>query len=70
MAEYKRQILPKVSDQQFAYKPAVGATDTMIYTLDQWTAMMDDKNTKAVEALFKDFSNAFDSLQPASYCQL
>lgn len=37
----------------------------MIFTLEQWTAMLDNKNTKAVEVLYKDFSKAFDSLQPS-----
>ena len=64
MAEYKKQVLPRISNQQFAYRPTVGTTDALIYTIEKWTHMMDDKNTRAVEVVFKDFSKAFDSLQP------
>jgi hypothetical protein len=63
MEEYKKQILPSISNQQFAYRSGVGTTDALIYTLDQWTAMLDQSNT-AVEVIFKDFTKAFDSLQP------
>ena len=43
------------------HTPNIGA---IIHSLDKCTQMTDDKSFKAIEVLFKDFSKAFDSLQP------
>ena len=58
-------MLPNLSNSQFAYRAGVGTTYAIIYTIEHWTKMIDDRGIKAVEFLFKDFSKAFDSLQPA-----
>ena len=63
--QYRKQVLPNLSNSQFAYCAGVGTTDAIIYTIEHWTKMLDDRGIKAVEVLFKDFSKAFDSLQPA-----
>ena len=65
MREYKKQVLPSISNHQFVYQPGLSTTDAVIFTLEQWTALLDDKSTKAVEVIFKDFSKAFDPLQPS-----
>jgi hypothetical protein len=62
--EYKKSVLPKISPSQYAYQPGLGTRDAIIYTLESWTRQLDNKNNKAVEVIFKDFSKAFDSLQP------
>ena len=65
MNQYRKQVLPNLSNSQFAYCAGVGTTDAIIYTIEHWTKMLDDRSIKAVEGLFKDLSEAFDSLQPA-----
>ena len=65
MNQYRKQVLPNLSNSQFAYRAGVGTTDAIIYTIEHWTKMLDDRSIKAVEGLFKDLSEAFDSLQPA-----
>ena len=65
MNQYRTQVLPNLSNSQFAYRAVVGTTDAIIYTIEHWTKMLDDRGIKAVVVLFKDFSKAFDSLQPA-----
>ena len=55
-------MLANLSNSQFAYCVGVGTTDAIIYTIEHWTKMFNDRGIKAVEILFKDFSKAFDSL--------
>ena len=64
MAEYKKQVLPKIRKNQFAYQPRLGTVDALVYAIDNWTHLLDDKNTAAVNIMFKDFSKAFDCMQP------
>ena len=62
--EYKKSVLPKISSAQYAYQPGLGTTDAIIYTLENWIKQLDNRTNKAVEVIYKDFSKAFDSLQP------
>ena len=63
--EYNKHVLPKISNQQFAYRRGLGTTDAVISTLERWISQLDCKSTKAIEVIYKDFSKAFDSLQPS-----
>ena len=56
MNQYRKQVLPNLSNRQFAYRAGVGTTDAIIYTTVHWNKMLDDRGIKAVEVLFKDFS--------------
>ena len=64
MKEYKKEILPRVNKNQFAYQKRLGTVDALVYNLDKWTQMLDCKNTVAVNVVFKDFSKAFNCMQP------
>ena len=54
MKEYKKQILPRVNKNQLAYQKRLGTVDALVYNLDNWTQMLDSKNTVAVNVVFKD----------------
>lgn len=64
MSEYKKLVLPKLKNNQFAYQKNLGTVDALVHSIDQWTKMLDNKSTAAVNIMFKDFSKAFDCMQP------
>ena len=50
---------------QYAYQPNIGTVDALIQLIDDFTAQLDNPNTKFVQSAALDFSKAFDRLQPA-----
>ena len=67
LKEYKAQILPKLNNNQYAYRTGLSTTDALIYAFDKWTKQIDSKSIKAIEVIFKDFFKTFDSMQPPNY---
>ena len=65
MDRYKHEVLPKIKVDQFAYQQHKGTTDALLWAIDDWTAILDNKSNAAVQVLFKDFSKAFDLMQPS-----
>ena len=57
-------MLPKISSAQYAYPPGLSTTDAITYTLENWIKQLDNRTNKAVEVIYKNCSNPFDSLQP------
>ena len=51
---------------QYAYQPNIGTVDALIQLIDDFTAQLDNPNTKFVQSAALDFSKAFDRLQPAN----
>lgn len=66
---YRKEVLPHLQSNQFAYLPKLGTTDAMVQAIDDWTAQMDQEDTVCLQAVFKDFSKAFDKMQPAILIQ-
>ena len=62
---HNKHVLPKISNQQCAYCRGLQTTDAVISTLERWISQLYCKTTKAIEVIYKDFSKAFDSLQPS-----
>ena len=69
MKEYKKQVLPKIGKNQFAYRRCLGTVDALVYSLEKWTHMLDQKDTAAVNVIFKDLSKAFNCMQPSILLQ-
>ena len=69
MKEYKKQVLPKIGKNQFAYQRCLGTVVALVYSLEKWTRMLDQKDTAAVNVIFKDFSKAFNCMQPSILVQ-
>ena len=61
--QYRKQVLPNLSNSQSVSR--CWNNGCYYLHIEHWTKMLDDRGIKAVEVLFKDFSKAFDSLQPA-----
>ena len=65
MDRYKQEVLPKIKSDQYAYQQNKGTTDALLWAIDDWTKILDVKENAAVQVLFKDFSKAFDLMQPS-----
>jgi hypothetical protein len=61
-SQYKKFVLPKISRYQFAYQQGLSTTDALIYTLEDWCSR--SSHNSRVHIIFKDFSKAFDMMQP------
>ena len=55
--------------KQFAYHRCLGTVDAVVYSLEKWTCMLDQKDTAAVNVILKDFSKAFNRMQPTILLQ-
>jgi hypothetical protein len=65
MERYKKQVIPKLCSNQFAYLPKLGTADALVTAIDDWTCELDKKDTMGIQLIFKDFSKAFDKMQPS-----
>lgn len=64
LIEYKTQVINKLCKHQFAYQKGISTTDALIYSTEIWTKQLKQSNS-TVNIIFKDFSKAFDMMQPA-----
>lgn len=69
MELYKRQVLPHIEPNQYAYLQHLSTTDALIKIFDDWTRYLDDSNVQCVRTMFADFSKAFDRMQPETLLQ-
>ena len=53
MKEYKKQVLPKIGKNQFVYQRCLGTVVALVYSLEKWTRMLDQKDTAAVNVIFR-----------------
>ena len=59
-----KEVTPKLTDIQYAYLPSLGTTDVLVKVTDDWTLELDHKSNICIQAILKDFSKAFDRMQP------
>lgn len=65
MKRYRANIEGKLHQNQFAYTKGLSTTDALVETIDRCTKSLDDKSTVCVSVILKDFSKAFDKMQPS-----
>ena len=53
---YKYEVVPTIKPHQYAYLSSLGAVDALVKMVDDWTLMLDDKNTVGEQVILKDFS--------------
>ena len=51
-------------ENQYAYTKNLGTVDALVKAVTDISAMLDKKDTYAVQALYLDFSKAFDLMRP------
>ena len=66
---YKAHVIPKLSAHQYAYIPSLGTVDTRVKMIDDCTILMDSKDNVGVQVILKDFSKAFDRMQPSIFME-
>ena len=49
--------------------PTLGTMDALVKMIDDWTIMMDSKDNVGVQVILKDFSKAFDRMQPSIFVE-
>jgi hypothetical protein len=59
-----KDVTTKLEQNQYAYREKRGTTDALTYALTTWAKGLDQPDTAAVNAVFIDFSKAFDSMRP------
>jgi hypothetical protein len=63
--EYKTQVMAKLKKHQFAYQKGISTTDALIFSFEQWLIDLQLKPASEINIILKDFSKAFDMMQPA-----
>ena len=58
-------VTPHLHTNQYAYLQGLSTTDALVNMLHNWLESMDQTTTSHVHVIMKDFSNAFDKLQPS-----
>ena len=41
MDRYKKEALPKLNTNRFAYQKNLGTSEALVYALDRWTEMLE-----------------------------
>ena len=65
MKRYRSSIEGKLHQNQFAYTRGLSTTDALVETFENCTKALDEKSTLCVSVILKDFSKAFDKMQPS-----
>ena len=61
---YKAYVIRKLHEKQYAYMSSQGIADAIVKAIDDWTLELDQNGTIGIQAILREFSKAFDRMQP------